>query len=384
MPKKGNIYITAVIAPHDPNESGRTSISLKDVQAQVKALGKFDELDVHIRSQGGNVQEGYAIRDYIQSLGVKVNTIIEGLCASIATIVQQSNCNGGTRQMWSSSEFFIHNPWAKDVSGDAAEFEAYAKSLKAEETKMAAFYSERSKADVSVIAEYMKEQKTFSPDEAIALGFVDEIIDISTKAIAFLPANNSIETIIEQKMSGLKENIAKILALVTPTKVKAMQYKLEDGTEVFVDGELVEGTTVHIGVDATGELAPDGVHMIEGVNVTTEGGKITKIEDYVDVEALKAQVADLTAKLAEKESIEAKANEALELAEQAIEAKEAQIVALNTKIGSNYTPAPRQKQVLAKKQEPGEINRIAEAKERKADYKPKTTLAETVSAGKKI
>jgi len=376
MPKKGNIYITAVIAPHDPNESGRTSISLKDVQAQVKALGKFDELDVHIRSQGGNVAEGYAIRDYIQSLGVKTNTIIEGLCASIATIVQQSNCNGGTRQMWSSSEFFIHNPWVQDVSGEASVLAEYVESLKAEETKMAAFYSERSKADVSVIAEYMKEQKTFTPDEAIALGFVDEIIDISTKALAFLPVNNTdkINTIMDKKLSKLETMVNKIFALVSPEKVKAMQYKLEDGTEVFVDGELVEGTTVHIGVDATGELAPDGVHMIEGVNVTTEGGKITKIEEMVDVEALKAQVADLTAKLAEKESIEAKANEALELAEQAIEAKQAEIVSLNTKIGSTYTPAPRQKQVIAKKQEPGERNRIEEAKERKASYKPQTSL----------
>jgi ATP-dependent protease ClpP protease subunit len=373
MPKVANVLIYGDIQAHDPNESGRVTVGLNDVKAQLSRQGNPDIINVRVRTRGGEVDEGEAIYDYFQELaksGKVVNTIGEGLVASIGTKILQSAGGGGTRSMERVSEFFIHNPWGS-VQGEHKDVEAYALQLKEAEEGLLNFYISKTngKADKDLLRSYMEKQTSLTPQQALELGFIDEIIEPKVYAHLKEKPNNSIETIIEQKMSGLKENIAKILALVTPTKVKAMQYKLEDGTEVFVDGELVEGTTVHIGVDATGELAPDGVHMIEGVNVTTEGGKITKIEEYVDVEALKAQVADLTAKLAEKESIEAKANEALELAEQAIEAKEAQIVALNTKIGSNYTPAPRQKQVLAKKQEPGERNRVEEAKERKAAYK---------------
>lgn len=369
MPK-GHIYILGQIAPHDPNETGRTSISLRDVEAQVKALGKFNELDVHIRSEGGNVAEGYAIREYIQSLGVKTNTIIEGLCASIATIVQQANANGGTRKMWNSSEFFIHNPWVREVSGDASTLAEYAQSLKAEEEKMAAFYSERSKADVAVIAEYMAEQKTFTPDEALALGFIDEIVDNTTKALAIMPTKEkSIETIIKNEMANLKDVMQKaLLALGGKKEPVAMVVKLTDGTEVFVEGEVAEGSTVYIGTDATGEKAPDGSHMLEsGVTVVTQDGVITAIEEMVDVAALKAEIDALKAELAAKETTEAEAV-------QVIEDLTAETVALKSKLGSGYTPAPRQKQVLAKKQEPGERNRIEEAKERKATYKKHSPL----------
>lgn len=55
-------------------------------------------------------------------------------------------------------------------------------------------------------------------------------------------------------------------------------YKLEDGTMIRVDGELVVGTLVYVVTEEGLLPAPDGAHSIPEVGVvTTEGGKIVEI-----------------------------------------------------------------------------------------------------------
>ena len=75
----------------------------------------IEELNVFINSGGGSVTEGFAIHDRLMSLPFTVNTIVNGMCGSIATVIFQAG-KKGKRKMYANSEFFVHNPfWMPDA-----------------------------------------------------------------------------------------------------------------------------------------------------------------------------------------------------------------------------------------------------------------------------
>jgi hypothetical protein len=94
---------------------------------------------------------------------------------------------------------------------------------------------------------------------------------------------------------------------------------LEDGSSIFIeseDGEL-EGKNAFV-ADAEGnpteEAAPNGTHLLrDGRSITIEEGVVTSVQEATDeVENLKNTIAELEAKLQEKEEAEAKSNGELE------------------------------------------------------------------------
>jgi hypothetical protein len=83
---------------------------------------------------------------------------------------------------------------------------------------------------------------------------------------------------IANRLSELADALRKFTA--TPTPQNFADYKLEDGTMVRVDGDLVAGTPVFVITEEGLLPAPDGQHTVPEVGViTTEGGKITEIGD---------------------------------------------------------------------------------------------------------
>jgi hypothetical protein len=83
---------------------------------------------------------------------------------------------------------------------------------------------------------------------------------------------------ISNRLSELADALRKFTA--TPTPQNFADYKLEDGTMVRVDGDLVAGTPVFVITEEGLLPAPDGQHTVPEVGViTTEGGKITEIGD---------------------------------------------------------------------------------------------------------
>lgn len=68
--------------------------------------------------------------------------------------------------------------------------------------------------------------------------------------------------------------------------------KLEDGTEVKVDGELAEGNEVVVVTEEAEIPAPDGVHVLEdGTKVETEEGVIVDVEKPEGEEMMEDEVS---------------------------------------------------------------------------------------------
>lgn len=67
--------------------------------------------------------------------------------------------------------------------------------------------------------------------------------------------------------------------------------KLEDGTEIKVDGELAEGNEVVVVTEDAEVPAPDGEHILEdGTKVETEGGVIVDVEKPEGEESMEGEV----------------------------------------------------------------------------------------------
>jgi ATP-dependent protease ClpP protease subunit len=345
-------------------------VSLDSIRKQLNNAGEFDSVRVHIHSRGGSVSEGFAIHDYIKSLGKPVETIIEGLCASIATVIALA---GETRLMTPNSEFFIHNPWT-EAGGDAAKFTEVAQMLTENENKLADFYAAKTGQAADSLKQLMAVETTLTPGKALELGFITAIAEpIKAYAKIDLQPKRKVEIIMETKKRSILD---KLKALIND-EPKALHSALENGTELYIETEdsyPKVGDMVYVGSDNTGEVPENAEHALtgdlSGYRIVTEGGKITEVyapSEYTMAE-MQAKVADLEAQLSAYQSDEAEVATALETATATIEEQAAEIVALKAKVQSDYTPKARQKEVLNRAKTTEDTNRIESAKERKADY----------------
>lgn len=290
------------------------AVSLTEVVKQLNALDSdVDEVVVHIHSRGGEVDEGFAIHDYLVNWGiineVKITTQVDGLCASIATIVALS---GSVRKMAEHSEFFIHNAWGFGA-GDADYMEKYAEELRKAENKILDLYETKTGADRDKLSEAMKRETSLSSTEAKDLGFVTEVIQTSMKAVAFLgnktqkPLNNMEVKEIKDEMGFLRSalnSISEKLGVGKKPEIKNLDLTLTDGTDIVVETES-DSPAVGDAVTVDGSPAPDGEHTIaDGRTLVTEGGVITEIrdpesEEEETIENVKKERDELKAKLDE-------------------------------------------------------------------------------------
>jgi ATP-dependent protease ClpP protease subunit len=301
--------------------------NVQSVQNQIGQATAEDTIIVHIHSPGGDVNEGFAIHDHLLSYGATVETRIEGLCASIATIIALA---GSKRTITENSNFFVHNPWTM-AQGDADQMLATAEQLKAVEERIAEFYSKRTDKEKEYMLQLMSEAGDINPDKALNIGFVTKVVKpVLAMARYTNPANQPTINNIKQIMDFLTKieaRMNKILGIQNNADgvVKNYSTTLEDGTAIFIDTE--EGLPVvgaAVTIESTGEPAPDGGHTLaDGYSIITLDGVITEVmETPADdsIEALKAENTELKAKVEELtgslQSVEAKFDEFVKNLEQ--------------------------------------------------------------------
>ena len=318
------------------------SFDLKSLNAFIDENNGIEELNIFINSGGGSVTEGFAIHDRLMSLPFTVNTIVNGMCGSIATVIFQAG-KKGKRKMYANSEFFVHNPfWMPDAPNamEAKDLEALTEDLKRAENKIVNFYSTITGKSTEDLKPILDRQTTLTADEAIELGFADEIMGGEIKAFtkykiaAYLNTNNKTKNNMAdiEKLQTEVGVLHKILAqLKNKFGFKAAMTETVDKKAIYFDGStLTEGVAVFEDETMLTPLA-DGDYTIDVATYTVVGGVVTAVKE-VEVEDAKlkeanATIEDLKAQLAAKDAI---VNEKETLVN---ETKE-EIVALATKVKS--------------------------------------------------
>lgn len=317
-------------------------------------------IDVEIHSCGGDTVEGYAIYDALRTSGKNITCTVVGTAASMATVILLA-APADKRFAYEHARLLIHHPYYAAISDTeitTAKLEAMKRQLEAESAKMLALYVERTGMDEETIKAQMDNGGWFDASRAKELGLISGIVP-STSAAA--GSKNTISTTIkpETEMKIKEESSAiakafmsfgKAIGLIEDEEPKALVLTDVNGTDLNFE---TEDSDVKVG-DKTD--AADGEYTLEdGRVVVVEDGVVTEIKEKdeetdEEVEALKAEVAELKKQLED-------AN-----------AKQAELTATLAKMKSNYTPAPRKsdpKQKGEQKEEPI----VSKTSQRLADVK---------------
>ena len=314
----GHIFI------YGPIGLGKGEVSLKNIQNQIDP--EANEYELHFRSEGGDVDEGFAIRNYLEDLkkqGKKFpKSIVETMCASIATPIADV---ADRIVMKEKSQFMIHNPKVAELAqpSDSRQLQALANRLDGIKTLLVQDYHKRTGLPIEKLWELYDNETWLTPQQAVELGFADEI-EPALRAVAKIN--------LTEKMEKKHENLlARIVNFFKGTTVKnEMMETLEDGRVVVVltedgdwtgkqvmlqDGGPLEAGSYKLTTGKTFTVGPDST-ITEVKDPEPDNGakeKQTQNNNDEDMEKDK-KIAELEAQLAalkgEKEAAEASAAEA--------------------------------------------------------------------------
>ena len=123
-----------------------------------------EDVDIRINSCGGSVFGGMAIVaaiSTIRSNGHKTRAIVEGLAASMASVVA---CACDELQMHEGSMLMIHNPWTL-IEGDAEELKKQAELMSKVKHDMVAVYMRKFDISAEEISRLMDEETWISTED---------------------------------------------------------------------------------------------------------------------------------------------------------------------------------------------------------------------------
>lgn len=295
----GNIYINGQIGS-TPETKG---VELIDVVSQVEPLKGCTQINCYINSQGGSVEVGRSIAEYLKTIP-NLYTIATGLCASIATEIHLC-VPVENRKIVAGTEYMIHNPLFSNIEqANSNDLEEMLSVLKPIENQMVKMYSKATGTSEEAISALMDVEAFLTEDQLLSLGFVSEILP-KNKPLAFLNTEN--------KMS--KTNIklglfAKSMAKIKGREVQAIMADVTQGTIETPFADLMVGDPILLnGVEAPADtyILSDGTQL-----VVTEVGIIAEIVNPqgATVEYYQQQVEDMKAELEALKAELATANEA--------------------------------------------------------------------------
>lgn len=168
-------------------EIGRWGISAQSFINDCRDAGVFEasNVDLHIHSPGGDVMHGFAIYNTMQRLTGKVDIYIDGLAASMASVI--ACLPNATVHMPSNAWMMIHKPWG-GMAGDSDEMRDYADFLDRNESMMLTAYMQKTGLSREEIGALLKAETWMDGAEAVAKGFAD-VLEEPLDAAASLNQN---------------------------------------------------------------------------------------------------------------------------------------------------------------------------------------------------
>ena len=299
------------------DEVGSFDVNAKKFIDDLKGL-KGKTLNIHINSLGGEVFDGMAIANAIKSHDGATNSFIEGICASISTVIALAS---DKVYMSENSLFMIHNAWGGSM-GEAKDLRKQADILEKISNEIANVY--RRKTDISYdnIISMMEEETWMTAQESMEMGFVDEITE-AMKMVAKYDVSK-FKNITNEKIQSIINN-------------KIKENKMENSEKSIIDKlkNIFAETEVS-------ETPKNAEKYEEKMEEPAESGDLDAMKDAFDglvqrVQNLEDAIADLKA---DKEEAKAELTETvgqLETANDTIVAMGKEMAKLGAK-SSNVTP----------------------------------------------
>jgi ATP-dependent Clp protease, protease subunit len=155
-------------------------IGSKTIAQALKDVGDAKDITVRINSPGGSVFEGVAIYNQLKKHNAKIHIAIDGLAASIASIIAMA---GDDVEIAENAMMMIHDPWAI-AFGNSAELSKLVTLLDQIKTTLVDTYASKTagKTSAEELSTLMTDETWFTAKEALEKGLVDKI-DPNKKAV---------------------------------------------------------------------------------------------------------------------------------------------------------------------------------------------------------
>ena len=151
-----------------------------DVVVALAGVDDDADLTVHINSPGGIATEGAAIHALLTARSGQTDVVVEGIAASAASLIAMA---GNTVTMSLGAVMMIHDP-AGFTWGTVADHEKTVEGLEALATAYARVYATKSGKTADDCRAIMREERWFTPEQAVEEGFADEIAATKAEPVA--------------------------------------------------------------------------------------------------------------------------------------------------------------------------------------------------------
>lgn len=298
-------------------------INLSFIQEQLN-LANGEDIVVHIKSYGGDVEEGFSIyselRRYAQLNNAKITTLADGQCASIATVFFLA---GDERIVTAYTQPFVHNAWCYAM-GDSKTLQRISADLESCNDMIAKHYEEHTDLTYEEARELMNNETYITPEECVRLRFATSIEQVQRPA--------AMKNIINKSNTNVKmaKNSKKVQTKNQTEKSFINKLREIFNKDVFTADnqivdfyELEDNETVAVGAKANidGKPAEGEVIIASGETYVFEKGELIEIKEVEgdepknaeeeekgeegpadETQALKDRITELEAEVEEKES----------------------------------------------------------------------------------
>ena len=365
---------------------GSGTLSSTYLHQQLEAAAGQD-VDVHISSVGGSAFDAIAIYDLLKKYTGNVTTYIDALAASAASIVAM----GGKKVIMSKyALLMIHKPMVGS-GGNADELLKDVQMLNVVQSRLAQIYMDKTGLDGVTVNSLINAVTWLSADQALDLGFIDEIEDYTGDIINSAIIQNYTSTApvfyqryinkILNKNSNMNNENRDLIEKTTLVLDKIMNFfkkvvnkqTITDKGALHHAGDLREGTEVYQDEDMTMPAPADTYTTAEGKRITVKGGCAETVtppaddddDDDLPQDKLKAgdvqnRIKEIKAKLHAQNQLLTEAREALETANERLRKTNEQV---RNEIKSTFTPEGSKRSNKAKVESP-------------PFFAPQTTLAQ--------
>ena len=240
------MYIDGEIVTDEYEDSDTSAAGFRDA---LKSFGDVKNINLHINSPGGSVFEGIAIYNMLKQNSAHINVYIDGLAASIASVIAMS---GDAIFMPSNAMLMIHNPWTYAV-GNANELRKQADDLDQITKSSVQTYLAKAgdKLDEQTLKQLMDDETWLTAQEAYDYGLADEVVEPNKAAASInkrfaeryrhVPEqlikdeNEEIKkpTLTKEKLAQIRESAEKQISALS----LSLQKQKEDLTHGFVRNE---------------------------------------------------------------------------------------------------------------------------------------------------
>ena len=279
------------------DEIGTYGVTAQDFISEIKDL-KDMPINIRINSLGGDVFDGMAMYNVIKRREAKTTVYIEGIAASIATIIA---LGADEVIMAENSLFMIHNAWG-GTSGEAKDMRKTAETLDKITSELTDIYVKKTGLSYDALAEMMDEETWLNAEEAFELGFIDTISD-SIKVAAKYDVSkfkNITQEEIKNKLSININNKKMTNELKDWFNSKVEEIVTAVKGEVKVSADVAEQTAITVNLGDNEEIT-NKISEFEAKNIELSN-KISLLEEELvsakgNNETLTVEVEGLNAKI---------------------------------------------------------------------------------------